>query len=277
MNCKMDCKVQEKAIISYIFGDMAHVLPVVPSTKRVKGFTKTIPVSWGKIQELMIRARETLNAFDLLTLLAITRAFVEEEIYDGGTFCDQNGKPIRKMYTLSMSKYRFLKEYRNLNPSTPNKRLVEASFDRLTDCTWQYRYKDGSTLNVKILMDWKVTDDGHYAIWINARYVDKIREKDKAFLRILMNFIYRCKTETGKLLVFWLEGQKGKKYHEDTLISALHLEYTRKRNARQKLKQAFQDALTTGYLSDWNFDNGFFLFSKSKYQVINQSIMFTQK
>jgi hypothetical protein len=274
---KSNKSITEQAIISYILREMMHVLPVVPSRTRIKGYERTIPVNWGGIIALTIRAHETLNAFDLLTLLAITRLFIENEPKDGGIFYDETGKPVRKMYTLSTSKYCFVKEYRNLNPSTSNKRLVESSFSRLADCTWQYNYSDGGLLNVKILMDWKITKDKRYAFWGNKTYIDNInRNKDKRYLKVLMNFIFKCKTDIGKLLVFWLEGQQGNKFHENVLMSVLHLEYSQKKAARLKLKKAFEDAVKSNYLLSWKFDKGYFSFERCKIQIINKELIIPQ-
>jgi len=276
MSTSTNCSKREEALISYIFRDMMHVLPVVPSRKREKGYKKTLSVSWGNIQGVTIYARETLNAFDLLTLLSVTRLFIENEPRDGGIFFDENGNPIRKMYTISTSKYNFLKNYRNLDPSTPNKRQVESSFARLADCTWQYNYASGELLNIKIIMDWKITKDKKYAFWVNKKYIDNIRKKDKRFLKVLMNFIFNCKTDIGKLLVFWLEGQQGNKFHEDILMSVLHLEYSRKRDARLKLKKSFDDAVQAGYLINWKLQGDYFLFQRSKIQIISKELIVSQ-
>ena len=269
-------KYTEKALVSYILKDMMHVLPVTPSRKRVKGYEKTMVTRWGNIESVTIYARETLNTFDLLTLLGITRLFVEGEIYDGGVFYDENGNPVRKMYTISTTKYLFMKKYRNLDPSTPNKRQIETSFNRLADCTWQYKYVNGNLVNVKILMDWKITKEKKYAFWVNKKYIDNIRKKDKRFLKVLMNFIFNCKTDIGKLLVFWLEGQQGNKFHEDILMSVLHLEYSRKRDARLKLKKSFDDAVQAGYLINWKLQGDYFLFQRSKIQIISKELIVSQ-
>ena len=57
-------------------------------------------------------------------------------------------------------------------------------------------------------MDWKITKDKKYAFWVNKKYIDNIRKKDKNFLKVLMNLVFKCKSDIGKLLVFWLQGQK---------------------------------------------------------------------
>jgi hypothetical protein len=91
---------------------------------------------------------------------------------------------------------------------------------------------------------------------------------------VLLNFIYRCKTDIGKLLVFWLEGQKGQTriFSEDVLFSVLHLEdYSRVTKARGVLREAFDDAKQSGYLTDWweekRANGRYFCFVKSKVQI----------
>ena len=253
--------------VSYALRRIVHILPVVPSRRRIKGFKKRLPVNWGDVKEIEIRAFETLNAFDLLTLLSITSYCLDSQLLDGGFYLDEHGKPISRMYLAVTTKYGFVKNYRGLDPNQPrNIKLVYESILRLTGCLWIFRHVDGSCRILRILMNFKEKDE-KWHFYVNQRYIDGIEVDRKKFLKIIVSYMRRCKTDIGKLLCYWLQGQVNTCFSEDTLVSALHLEYSRL-DARKKLRKAFEDVRNAGYIKRWKEEERhnvrYFWFEKEK-------------
>ena len=250
------------------YGNLVHVLPVVPSRKREKGFIRTIAVSWGRFSFITIRARETLNVVDLLTMLSVVKIFdrMRKQWWDAGELRAEDGTTIRDLVGITTSMYRIC-QVRGLPPTTKNRRNIKNSLWRLEDCVWTLHRSHGKTTNIRIIYD---TEIGSKMVKIraNKQFIEKCLS-DEALL-ISLTLIQRCKTDIGKLLVYWLEGQKSaKSFNEDILISALHLcEYTSKRKARQTLREAFQDAKESGYLAWWETEKrsegNFYLFGRAR-------------
>ena len=242
---------KERPEISYALRKIVHILPVVPSRKRERGFKKKLPVNWGDIKEVEIRAFETLNAFDLLTLLSITSFCLESQLLDGGFYLDRYRRPICRMYLVVTGRYSFVKNYRGLDPNhLENIKLVYESILRLTDCSWIFRTVNGSASILKILMNFK-EENNEWHLYLNQKYIDAIKTDRKKFLKIVLSYMRRCKTDIGKLLCYWLQGQANSCFSEDTLISALHLLGYRRVDARKKLKKAFEDVRNAGYIKRW--------------------------
>ena len=174
------------------------------------------------------------------------------------------------MYVLGISPRKFLEKYRNLSWGSRNKRLVFESLERLRDCTWTYFYVTKKFTTVKILFDFQ-EEDGKWYFWVNTKYIDAAKKK-KEFLRVIMNFVSRCKTDVGKLLVLWLQGQKNTSFKEEVIAQALHVQCVTKEKTRQQLKKAFDDAVQAGYLINYTVEkraNGFyFVWTPKKVQVI---------
>jgi len=259
---------KERPEISYALRKIVHILPVVPSRKRERGFKKKLPVNWGDIKEVEIRAFETLNAFDLLTLLSITSFCLESQLLDGGFYLNKHKKPISKMYLAITTKYGFVKNYRGLDPNQPeNIKIVYNSILRLADCSWIFRTLNGNSSILKILMNFK-EENKEWHLYVNRKYIDAIKKnKHNNFLKIILNFMKKCKTDTGKLLCYWLQGQVNTCFSEKTLISASHLQYSRT-DARKQLRKAFEDIKAAGYIKKWQEkeknNERYFLFKKNK-------------
>ena len=254
--------------ISYALQKIVHILPVVPSRRRIKGFKKRLPVNWGDVKEIEIRAFETLNAFDLLTLLSITSYCLDSQLLDGGFYLNKYNRPICRMYLAVTSRYSFVKNYRGLDPNQPrNIKLVYESILRLTDCSWIFRAVNGNSWILRILMNFK-EENNEWHFYVNRRYIDGIETDRKKFLKVILTYMRRCKTDIGKLLCYWLQGQVNTCFSEDTLVSALHLEYSRM-DARKKLRKAFEDVRNAGYIKKWKEEEKhnvrYFWFEKKKY------------
>ena len=244
------CKRRQPQHVSYALREIVHILPVVPSRKRERRFKKVFPVNWGSIKEIEIEAFETLNAFDLLTLLSITSYCLESKLLDGGFYLDKEKRPICKMYLAVTTRYSFVKNYRGLDPNhLENIKLVYESILRLTDCSWIFRTVNGSASILKILMNFKEKNN-EWHLYVNQKYIDAIKNKRKDFLKVNLNYMRKCKTDTGKLLCYWLQGQKNTCFSEKILTSVLHLQHSRA-DARKQLRKAFQDIKAAGYIKKW--------------------------
>ncbi|WP_456324919.1 hypothetical protein [Desulfonauticus submarinus] len=263
---------KEKADISYIFQDMLHVLPAAPSRTREKDYKREFLVNWGKIEKLRIVARETLNTFDLLTLLALVRLFIENpsRVKDGGMWKDATGKKTRKMYVTSISPYEFITKYRKLPWGSRNKKLVFESLERLRDCTWTYFYTTKEFTSIKILFDFQCIEN-QWHLWVNSKYIDAARRKDN-FLKIVLNFVSKCQTDVDKLLILWLQGQKNNTFKEKVIANALHIQCKTKEKTRQQLKKAFEDAVRAKFIIWYKVekrtDGIYFIFEKRKVQLL---------
>ena len=243
------CKRRQPQHVSYVLREIVHILPVVPSRKRERRFKKVFPVNWGSIKEIEIEAFETLNTFDLLTLLSITSYCLESKLLDGGFYLDKEKRPICKMYLAVTTRYSFVKNYRGLDPNhLENIKLVYESILRLTDCSWIFRTVNGSASILKILMNFKEKNN-EWHLYVNRKYIDAIKNKRKDFLKVNLNYMRKCKTDTGKLLCYWLQGQKNTCFSEKILTSVLHLQHSRA-DARKQLRKAFQDIKAAGYIKN---------------------------
>ncbi len=232
---------------SLLLRQMIHVLPVTPSRKRKKNFRAIYKVNWGDLKALQVTARETLNTFDLLTLLSLTKAIIESELKDGGVWKDPDGEE-RNMYVFDVGTRRFVERYRGLRWGSRNYEAVKQSFERLTDCTWTYCYIDGLS-RVKILLDFQERG-GKWAFWVSKNFADAAKKRED-FLKVNMSYIRSCKTDLGKLLLVWLQGQKNTACQEELISQALHLSCTQKKKTRYELKTAFANAVACGYLRDF--------------------------
>jgi hypothetical protein len=140
-----------------------HALPFVPSRKRSKGFE--INRAWGN-WELNIKAWETLNYYDLITLLLISRAYAEGEYKD---ISKSNDDRRRVRVTLDLSK--LVKDRGVMNKAT-NRRTMLKSLLRLQGVNLTFK-TEGSTQTSWLFSDVKA-DDKNISIEIdaNARFLE---------------------------------------------------------------------------------------------------------
>ncbi|GEM_PF-5343475 len=238
---KKKMKFKESQLIVPVLRWMVHALPVEPTRRRHRctNYVRELPICWGQIQRLKIEAPQPLNVFDFLSLLTVSRLALvnQQQLKDGGTFGS------RKAYLLTVSRYRFIKE-RHLPASGASYPLALESLSRLANATWTY-YLPQPT-KIKIILCFK-EETGKWLLFINKKYVDLL-QTSKDVLKIDLCPVYKCSSDIGRLLCIWLQGQKGHSFSETTLIHALHLFYSRKQNARIKIRQAFSDVQQRGGL-----------------------------
>ncbi len=241
---------------SLLMTQMVHVLPVSPSRKRTRGFAAVYKINWGRLEKLEITARETLNAFDLLTLLALTKAALESPLEDGGCYKGPDGKEEKRMYVLQIGVRQFVEGYRELKWGSRTREAVRQSLERLADCTWTYFYKGSEFSRVKILLDFKEEKQKKWLLWINKNFIDAAKKykENLLFLKLNISYIQQCRTDIGKLLMVWLQGQRNTVCKEDLIFQALHLHYTEKKKSRYELKKAFDDVVAAGYLQSYKVE-----------------------
>ena len=84
----MDVVGEKKCLLTRMDPDTLHFLPFLPSRNRENGME--LERKWGK-HVLKIRSFETLNAYDLITLMFITREYVNRGYVSGYIDIDKAG------------------------------------------------------------------------------------------------------------------------------------------------------------------------------------------
>jgi len=275
---------KEKINTALVYTGLLHILPVIPTRKREKGFKRIIQVNWGKVEKIIIKAIETLNAFDLSIMLAVLSYIYENrdklKEYELKPKDENDRENIEYFYVTEITPYSFIKNYCNLNPLSGSriKKIVFESLNRLNDCYWQFYLIDGQIFKTRVLENFKQNADGKWILYFDKNRIDRMLDEDSRknglYLKVVLNFIRKCKTDIGKLLCYWLQGQKNNRFSEDLLMDVLHLEYERKRDARLKLREGFEDIKQSRYIESWKIEKrdktNFFVFKKTPFkQIIN--------
>lgn len=216
-----------------------HALPFVPSRKRKKGFEITRHYGdWS----LKMQAFETLNHYDLITLLLVAREFLRGNYQDLG----YKDNDIRKRVRICLDLELLVKERRLHNKRTNRMSLV-MSLERFHKCHFEVRQGN------EVTQSWIISDlryDEAQARWAeidcNARFLEWCARG------ILVN--WRRLSAYGNngnavLIDAYLQGTKQRKHgrwvyrswiDDDTAISIIdpHRELPRKEAMRQ-IKEAF--------------------------------------
>jgi len=114
-----------------------HTLPFVPSRKRQKGFE--IVRHYGT-WSLHMKAFETLNHYDLITLLFLAKRYLEHDFQDLGRREDDG----RRLVRVDIDLEQLVKE-RGLHNKRPNRHSVVASLERLMNCNFTVISEEGRT------------------------------------------------------------------------------------------------------------------------------------
>lgn len=162
-----------KAHYSKLHHKIVHALPFVPSRKREKGYE--VVRRWSNFR-LEVYARETLNHYDLITLLLMVRRYIEGEFSIKG---EHDG---RKLVAMRFDLEMIVRE-RGLKNDYNNRKTLAESFLRFKHVDMTFKYDDGTAV----------------ASWLV--YEVKYDEKSYRFAEVLMNerFLKYC-VEAGILL-----------------------------------------------------------------------------
>jgi hypothetical protein len=143
-----------------------HALPFVPSRKRQKGFEITRHYgSWS----LTMRAFETLNHYDLITLLMISREYIRGNYVDLGYSSTDERRRVRIRIDIE----KIIRE-RGLNNKKSNRMSFLKSLLRFYQCSFEVKDQNGVCVSSWIISDAKY--DHEQAKWAeidcNARFLE---------------------------------------------------------------------------------------------------------
>jgi len=175
-----------------------HLLPFVPSRKRKKGYALTR--TFGDT-EMTITAKETLNAYDLMTLLYIVKEYTING-YKGGYLGD------REVAGIDIDTKKFLLNRGILNKK-PNKETLKNSIKRLKTIDIEFRKKNtNEEIYTSYIYEIIIKDDlSKFRIFANKAFIDLVAENG-----ILINLerlnIYGSKDQYSVLLDLYLQGTK---------------------------------------------------------------------
>lgn len=142
-----------------------HTLPFVASRKRQKGFD--IVRHYGD-WSLHMRAYETLNYYDLITLLFLAKRYLEQDYEDLGYREDDGRRVVRMALDLET-----LVKERGLHNQRTNRHSVVASLERLMDCKFTVITADGTKTAAWIIAALQVDrDEKRVEVDCNARFLD---------------------------------------------------------------------------------------------------------
>lgn len=221
-----------------------HFLPFLPTRKREKGFY--VRRNWGNL-ELEITARETLNTYDLVTLLFTVKEYLKTG-YKAGEI---NGKEVAGI-TINVKK--LLKE-RGLLTKKVNRLTLLNSFLRLKTIDLVFINKQGAKSYTTYIYEIEVDKDiTEIKIAANKKFIDFVTTKG-----ILINLKriveYTDKEQYAILLDLYLQGTKRKKeikgrqflqyrekYYTQEIVKALKLDLTNMPmfKIRQVIKNTFK-------------------------------------
>ena len=210
-----------------------HFLPFVPSNQRKKGYF--LEREWGS-WKIEIYARETLNTYDLVTLLLTTREYLKNGYTSGYIEVGEDKKEIAGI-TINVKK--FLLE-RGVKNKKVNRETLLKSFLRLKSIDITFTDKDTKTKTYtsyfyEIEVDKKITE---IKISANKKFIEFITEKG-----ILVNLErllhYGTREQYAVLLDLYLQGTKRVKYLNNRKI----LQY-RERYYTSEIEKALKLDLT---------------------------------
>jgi hypothetical protein len=238
-----------------------HFLPFVPTTHRKKNFA--LMREWGNL-EMIIKAYETLNTYDLFTLLYIVKEYVVNG-YDGGYLkIKLDGKEIvKEIAGITINIDKFL-EARGISKNMNNKKTLINSINRLKSIDLTFIGKTSG----------KVTRTSYiYEFEINKRFTEVAISANKKFIEFVINNgilvnlerlqSYGKREQYAILLDLYLQGNKIKienkkrtkyiyreKFTNKEIEQVLKLDLTKmkKSDKKEKIEKTFELLHTKGKL-----------------------------
>ncbi len=237
-----------------LWSQYVRYLPFVASRNRIKGFEFEKDVGWGKV---IIKGNETFNAYDLVTLLTITKIAQENtaKLTDAGHILDREVVGLENVIG-----YRVLGMARR-GAGSKQYKLLENSFERIISTTWGFESskKKERIFGIKILLAYKRIEENVsgkkeriYNFYLNKKWIDS---NEASGLLINYTKIVSVNSDFVKALIFFLESQRKSRqcFSEEYLIKILGLDavYGRIQDIRRKLVNAFNKLVEIGYLKNW--------------------------
>ena len=228
-----------------------HFVPFLPTRKRTKKFK--LQGKWGKT-DFMIKAPESVNTYDLITLMFITKAYLKKN-WEAGYIGE--GEEKREIAGLELDLVQVCKERGILNKKA-NRETILNSVLRLSHVDLFFK-KENQEIMTKYIYEVRYDLDYKKAkIYANKKFIEFIT--DKGILLNLSNFVSleQTKSESKEyaiLLYAFLSGTKTKiefkgknilkwreKYDEELLLNATKLNETNLplKRKREELKKAFE-------------------------------------
>jgi len=254
IKANIDTKIDHKTL---------HFLPFVPTRTRKKGYH--LQREWGDFI-FDITARETLNTYDLMTLLFTTREYLKTG-FEAGYIGE--GEDKKEIAGIKINVKQFLNE-RNVLNKKANRETLKKSFLRLKtiDLTFTNKETKEETYT-SYIYEIKVDKDiSEIKIYANKRFIEFIIDNG-----ILVNLnrllTYGDKEQYAILLDLYLQGTKKvtryknskrlqyrERYYFSELEKALKLDLTKLeiRKKRQKIKEAFEVLREKGDLPPYAYD-----------------------
>ncbi len=228
-----------KEIKSKIDPVILHTMPFLPAHNRKKDYL--IKRRWGT-QVLTLRAYETLNGYDLITLLQMLKDYIQNrskwekvgETLEPGKFILK-----REIDISSIAKERNIK-----NNDASNRKSIINSIKRWASVDCQLvDEKNNSEINTKYIYESKIINTKNYKtmeILINQRFFDFCVNEG---LVIILNEIIKYKHETTILLDVFIQSTKWQRYDEKLLFEKIGLNETnlKEREKRRILKRTFTE------------------------------------
>jgi hypothetical protein len=240
MNIKNYSKIDHKTL---------HFLPVLPSRKRNKGFALTR--EWGN-RILDITARETLNTYDLLTLLYIVKEYILNGFKAGYIGM---GKDKREVAGIKIDVKKFLLNRGILNKKA-NRNTLKKSIMRLKSIDLVYTNKETRIENyTSYIYEFDVDKDiKEITIYANKKFIEFVI-KNGILINLERLKLYGEKEQYAILLDLYLQGTKieikkknkkiyiyREKFTNEEIEQALKLDITNMRQSDKRLiiKKTFE-------------------------------------
>ena len=230
-----------------------HFLPFLPTRKRTKKFK--LKGEWGQT-EFAIEAAETVNTYDLITLMFVTKAYLKKNWYAG--YLGENEEK-RIVAGLELDLVQVCKERGILNKKQ-NRESILGSLLRLsninlfftnkqthTQIATKYLYEIRYDLEYKIVKIYAnkafvefISNNGILLNLTNFIQLEQVKAKAKEYAILLYTFLNGTKEKIEyktKKFLKWRE-----KYTEKLLFQALKLDNTNMiiKEKRRILKESFQ-------------------------------------
>ena len=244
MNIKNYSKIDHKTL---------HFLPFLPSRKRTKGFA--LERVWGNLL-LKISAQETINTYDLLTLLYMVKEYLLNGYNGGYLEIKIKGKIERKEIAgITIDTKKFLQE-RGISANKNNRETLKKSIERLKSINLTFinlktKKETHTTYIYQFEVDEKIEE---IAISANKKFIDFVINNG-----VLINLerlkLYGEKEQYAILLDLYLQGTKiaikdkkhtkyiyREKFNNEEIEQALKLDFTKIKNSDKRLiiKKAFE-------------------------------------
>ncbi len=228
-----------------------HFIPFLPTRKRTKKFN--LKGKWGDV-DFTIKAPETVNTYDLITLMFVTKAYLKKNWYAGFIGEDEEK---REIAGLELDLIQVCKERGILNKKI-NRETILNSLLRLSHIDLFFKTNNKETMTkyiyeIRYDLDYKkakiyankkfiefISDKGILLNLSNFVKLEQIKREGKEYAILLYTFLNGTKTKTnfkGKNILKWRE-----KYDEELLFNSTKLNETKLplKRKREELKKAFK-------------------------------------